>query len=40
MKGPAREVDTGSGFFIEDDGEEDKTAVKVVHPEGMCSLVV
>ncbi|XP_060607680.1 DNA repair protein complementing XP-A cells homolog [Ruditapes philippinarum] len=34
VKGPAREVDTGSGFFIEDDGEEDKTAVKVVHPEG------
>lgn len=34
VKGPAREVDTGSGFFVEDDGEEDKTAVKVVHPEG------
>lgn len=34
VKGPAREIDTGAGFFIEDDGENDKTSVDVVHPEG------
>ncbi|XP_045216541.2 DNA repair protein complementing XP-A cells homolog [Mercenaria mercenaria] len=34
VKGPAREIDTGAGFFIEEDGENDKTAIEVVHPEG------
>ena len=38
VKGPAREIDTGGGFFIEEGGEEDNTELKVVHPEGKSTF--
>lgn len=34
IKGPPREIDTGAGFFIEDDGENNADKVDIVHPEG------
>ncbi|KAL4228003.1 hypothetical protein ACF0H5_013441 [Mactra antiquata] len=34
IKGPVREIDTGAGFFIEEDNEQNKTEIKVIHPEG------
>ena len=38
VKGPPRELDTGAGFFIEEDEKKKSEKIKVVHPEGKDKL--
>lgn len=38
VKSQAKVIDTGAGFFLEDEVEDKAHQAKVVHPEGMYLL--